>query len=92
MVSTLIWSTKESMLKALQVGLRWDTRRVEVVRIEGSVDPPLGKPRWWRMQVQEPTTASRTWVAWWQRREDSLMTIAAMAHTAVELDSVELSA
>ena len=35
MVVTLIWSAKESMLKALGVGLRRDTRTVEVQGLDG---------------------------------------------------------
>jgi 4'-phosphopantetheinyl transferase len=38
---TLVWSTKESMLKALQVGLRWDTRKVEVQEVRRDGIPPL---------------------------------------------------
>jgi 4'-phosphopantetheinyl transferase len=88
-VSTLIWSTKESMLKALQVGLRWDTRQVEVVQV-GSLEParPQGGG-WQRIAVREPKPASRCWAAWWQRRDDLLMTVAGMAAGAAELEAVE---
>ncbi len=37
LAATLVWSVKESMLKALQVGLRWDTRQVEVSGVDQAV-------------------------------------------------------
>lgn len=90
-VSTLIWSTKESMLKALQVGLRWDTRQVEVLRIQGLRSSQGGRESWQGIQVGDPKPAGRHWAAWWQRRDDFLMTIVAMASDAAELEAVELS-
>ena len=42
LLATLIWSAKESVLKALKVGLRMDTRRISVnIRFE-----PLDSPQW----------------------------------------------
>lgn len=90
MVSTLIWSTKESMLKALQVGLRWDTRRVEVLSIQGVTTDPIAGGQWQGLRVGDPEPAGRHWAAWWQRRDDFLMTIVAMASDAAELEAVEL--
>jgi 4'-phosphopantetheinyl transferase len=90
MVSTLIWSAKESMLKALQVGLRWDTRQVEVLRVEGLAPslPEVGQ--WQGMQLRDLKTAGRDWAAWWQRRDDFLMTIAGLVSEAAELQPIEL--
>jgi 4'-phosphopantetheinyl transferase len=74
---TLIWSMKEAMLKALGVGLHWDTRLVEVRAIEDEV------PGGWRAAtVGEPGTKNRPWAAWWQRRGDFVMTIAGFAEHA----------
>ena len=88
-VGSLIWSTKESMLKALQVGLRWDTRRVEVFAPGdfGSTSPS-GLP-WQRIRIRESVPTSRQWAAWWQRRRNLLMTIAGMSVSAADLESVE---
>ena len=89
-ISTLIWSAKESMLKALQVGLRWDTRQVEVLRIQGLILPLGERGAWQGMQVGDPKPAGRHWAAWWQRREDFLMTIVGMASDAADLELVAL--
>lgn len=89
-VSTLIWSAKESMLKALQVGLRWDTRQVEVFKVQG-LAPMLDESGSWQgLQVGDPKPAGRHWAGWWQRRDDFLMTIVGMASDAAELEAVEL--
>jgi 4'-phosphopantetheinyl transferase len=89
-VSTLIWSAKESMLKALQVGLRWDTRQVEILRILGLRSSQGGRGSWQGIQVGDPKPSGRHWIAWWQRRDDFLMTIVGMASDAGEFEAVEL--
>lgn len=68
---TLIWSMKEAMLKAIGVGLRWDTRQVEIreIRNENYGD-------WQEVIVSDLRQKNRPWTAWWQRRGDFLMTIA----------------
>ena len=90
MVSTLIWSTKESMLKALQVGLRWDTRQVEVLQIQGLTPSQEQSRAWQGMQVGNPKPTGWHWAAWWQRRDDFLMTIVGMASAPAELETVGL--
>jgi 4'-phosphopantetheinyl transferase len=41
-LTTLLWSAKESALKALQVGLRWDTRSVSVSLPDASAPSAAG--------------------------------------------------
>lgn len=72
--STLIWSLKEAMLKALGVGLRVDTRKVEVQDFAGGADGD-----WQAARVGEPGTKNRPWHAWWQRRGDFVLSVAAFA-------------
>lgn len=79
-ITTLIWSAKEAMLKSLGVGLRWDTRRVEILRIENPAPEP-GK--WSRLQV-DTHTETHHWSAWWQRRADMILTLAGHASTPVD--------
>jgi 4'-phosphopantetheinyl transferase len=71
-ITTLIWSAKEAMLKALGVGLRWDTRKVEVTQI-GSLDVEPGA--WNSIRVMDHSEA-RPWSAWWQRRDELVLTLA----------------
>jgi 4'-phosphopantetheinyl transferase len=89
-VITLIWSTKESMLKALGVGLRWDTRKVEVREIDGlrSVDAAHG--RWQKLHVCDSEQENRTWAAWWQRRNNFVITLAGFTTTQPDFQSALL--
>lgn len=90
---TLLWSAKESALKALHVGLRADTRSV-VVSLVDSQSEPLMKFDW-RAQAgsgsEEATNASgKEWCplqvrctdgtefqGWWQRTADAVRTMVA---------------
>jgi 4'-phosphopantetheinyl transferase len=90
MVVTLIWSAKESMLKALGVGLRWDTRMVEVHGLDGLLPVSTGQGIWQKIQVVEQLTSQRAWVAWWQHRDPFVLTLAGFAATPAEIRSVNL--
>jgi len=70
-LTTLIWSAKEAMLKALGVGLRWDTRQVEIRDIKG-LDAPSGE--WQKIQVTTQWK-NHPWSACWQRRGDYILTL-----------------
>lgn len=87
---TLIWSAKEAMLKALGVGLHWDTRMVEVRRLNGLSDAPGDPAGWQELQVAEAAPAQRVWRAWWQRRAQFVLTLAAFSATAAGMQSVRL--
>ncbi len=77
LMATLIWSMKESMLKALGVGLRQDTRCVEVLEVAG-----YGSEGWQEAVVHEPGNQNRPWAARWQQRSGFVMTIAAFTERA----------
>ncbi len=55
---TAIWCAKEAALKALGVGLTWDTRAVNV-RLAGA-----DGPGWLRLTVE---ISSAVWGGWWRR-------------------------
>jgi 4'-phosphopantetheinyl transferase len=67
---TLLWSGKESALKALQTGLRLDTRSVIV-----SVGDELGQNSWNRLQVCYDV--NRIFQGWWQRSNAVVRTLVA---------------
>ena len=72
----LVWSAKESMLKALGVGLRWDTRQVEIREIT-TLETGISKAGGWHpLQVRDATRNDRQWAAWWQRRGPLILTMA----------------
>ncbi len=67
-VANLIWSAKESTLKALRVGLDRDTRDVEVTVHDGQPG------RWLGLAVR---AAGEEFSGWWRRDGDYLFTVAA---------------
>jgi 4'-phosphopantetheinyl transferase len=71
---SLLWSTKESTLKALREGLRIDTRQVEVTLGETAAAPrrPEATGGW------RPLTArfqDRLFAGWWRHPDGSVLTI-----------------
>lgn len=72
LVVNLLWSAKESALKALQVGLRSDTRSVEVRPVDQPVS--LGD-RWSSLAVGH--SDSRTFYGWWRKKDRMVRTIVA---------------
>lgn len=69
LLANLVWSAKESALKALRTGLREDTRSVEVRLRERDGD-------WSRLEVHRPATAE-TFQGWWRRDAGWVLTLAA---------------
>jgi 4'-phosphopantetheinyl transferase len=65
----LLWSAKESALKALRTGLRLDTRSVVVMPMEESVNVNGWSP----LQVRCPE--GRVFQGWWQRANNVLRTL-----------------
>jgi 4'-phosphopantetheinyl transferase len=65
----LVWSVKESTLKALRQGLRWDTRTVEV-----DLGRTLEGGGWLPLEV-EVVTAGRRFRGWWHRLDDDVLTV-----------------
>jgi 4'-phosphopantetheinyl transferase len=67
---TLLWSAKESTLKALKTGLRLDTRSV-MVSPESSFDVNGWSP------AQARYTDGRIFYGWWRHRDNILRTLVA---------------
>ncbi len=76
---TLIWSTKESVLKALRQGLRRDTRSVQVNL------PENFREDWSPLSVVD-LEAARLFHCWWQARENRIYTIASGIATNLPID------
>ncbi len=78
---TLVWSAKESALKALGVGLRLDTREVEVeIRGPESEVRSPGSDAWRPLVVHAP---NRVLHGWWTIDGDRAVTIVADPEPAV---------
>ncbi len=88
--TNLIWSMKESMLKALGVGLRWDTRKVEVQKLEGLFPASANSDKWQKMQMVDYQDRGRQWAGWWLCRRDFVITLAGFACTPMDLHSTHL--
>jgi 4'-phosphopantetheinyl transferase len=71
-LANLVWSAKESALKALQTGLRRSTRSVEVDVVDRA-----GHERWARLAVR--AEEGLAFPGWWRRYGDFLLTCAADA-------------
>jgi 4'-phosphopantetheinyl transferase len=71
LLANLIWSAKESALKALRTGLRLDTREVEV-------ELPVGDERsGWRPCAVRRAATGEIFHGWWRREGEFLLTVAA---------------
>jgi 4'-phosphopantetheinyl transferase len=70
LVTNLIWSAKESMLKSLREGLRMDTRSVQVI-------PNLGNSEQeWQQWTGYCSELSHTFYGWWRIDDGFVYTIA----------------
>lgn len=72
--ANLIWSAKEAALKVLRVGLRADTRTVEV-----SLGDDPDEAGWAGLSVRHHD--GQVFPGWWRRDADFLLTIAALEPT-----------
>jgi 4'-phosphopantetheinyl transferase len=77
---TLLWSAKESALKALHEGLRFDTRSVLVSLPEGVEPPKQGEEmqlcsRWRPLEVH--CSEGEVFHGWWRQAGDVLRTLVA---------------
>ena len=78
LLTTMIWSAKESVLKALRIGLGVDTRSVEIVPDHNFTDHRLREATAWqagRAFVQD----AGEFGCWWRRDGDFVLSIAARA-------------
>lgn len=71
LVATLLWSAKESALKALGEGLRMATASVEVSLA------PVGEDLqgWQRLELRPPGSGSSPWPGFWRRDGPDLLTV-----------------
>ncbi len=86
-LTALIWSAKESALKALSLGLRLDTRAVEVVRY-GWGNVSQGN---WQPLTLRSVKATQTFHGWWCTLDNRVLTMLATvpAKPPVLLHAVE---
>ncbi|HYU58554.1 MAG TPA: 4'-phosphopantetheinyl transferase superfamily protein [Actinomycetota bacterium] len=70
LLAALVWSAKESALKALRTGLRSDTRSVEV-----SVEP--GTAGAWSPLAVRDRSADRRLRGWWRAVDEAVLTVVA---------------
>lgn len=87
LVTTIIWSAKESALKALRVGLRADTREVDV-----------GVPPWpwftrpgWNALVVRSHGRHRPLSGWWRAESGHLVTVVTTHPTPAPVPLLEVS-
>jgi len=66
----LTWSAKESALKVLRVGLRRDTRRVEV-----EIDDPEATEEGWHPLRVTVSPEGHRFRGWWRQDEDLVLTV-----------------
>lgn len=71
LLANLVWSAKESALKALRTGLRRDTRSVEV-----ELGGDAGSGGWHPMAVR-PVEAAEPLGGWWRREGAAIVTLVA---------------
>jgi 4'-phosphopantetheinyl transferase len=81
-VLTLLWSAKESALKALQEGLRMDTRDVVAIPETESEDS-----RSWR-QLSVRYGENRVFHGWWQKADDLIRTIVSDPPSGIPVHSM----
>lgn len=86
-MSTLIWSAKESMLKALRVGLHWDTRQVEISKVSGMLEKRL---RWNELLLADMQQEKRGWFGWWQMYNGYVITSAGFTKEGSGFRSAQL--
>jgi len=90
LTANLIWSAKEAMLKSLGVGLRWDTRQVEVIQIGGSVEREKAREGWQDLEVEAAAAGAGTFQGWWKPWGDYVLSVVARSAGGIDLTSIDL--
>ena len=75
LIATLIWSAKEAVLKALSLGLKVDTRKVNV-QIESSIPSDLG----WNSLRFTTNLIKETMPLYWRRENEFVLTACVGEH------------
>jgi 4'-phosphopantetheinyl transferase len=78
---TLIWSAKESVLKAMRIGLAKDTRQIDIIPQEKESDQPPSNS-WNRYKVNIDAGMAESirpcsWLGWWKFLPGYILTVAA---------------
>ena len=84
--ATLIWSAKEALLKALGIGLRVDTRQVEVKAIKHQ---PI-EAGVWKHLVLSSNHANGPIKAYWQTIDTYLLTLVVASHCHEKVKLIEV--
>jgi 4'-phosphopantetheinyl transferase len=85
--ATLIWSAKEALLKAMGIGLRLDTRRVEVIAIgDEEGEEPVG---WKRLGLSSNQVSSPI-DAYWRRIGRYVVTLVVLNDAATNIALIEV--
>ena len=85
--ATLIWSAKEALLKAMGIGLRVDTRQVEVLAIED--EEGVDAVGWKRLGLAS-TQVSSPVDAYWRRIGRYLVTLVVLMDAATNIALIEV--
>jgi 4'-phosphopantetheinyl transferase len=75
LTAALIWSAKESLLKALRTGLRRDTRGVELLSVDGP-----GRVQWSGLLLRDLERGSRH-RGWWRQEGALVLTVVPLTGT-----------
>lgn len=75
---TLLWSAKEAALKALGLGLRLDTRQIEITVPGGLAGMGLSTPTWQIFNVSYSHSGQGIWSGWWQIHGKYILTLASL--------------
>ena len=74
---TAIWSAKEAVLKALQQGLAWDTRQVEIDLSPARLEI-ADQGTWGKASITLPHIKGKSWQLWIQRHQAFIATLACL--------------